>query len=191
MVQRGFEEYQAMCATCHGAPGSERGALGKGMNPEPPDLAEEAAKWSDRELFWITKHGIKLAGMSGLGVTHSDEELCRIVAGLRRLEHISADEYRRLTAQAGAHPDAHGAEERRASQCTEPWSRRRPQRRKPVPLPWNTRTRLARIDDPRVRKRHHVRSVPRWTTPACSVVEASRSGPPSTRRRATPGPRRS
>jgi mono/diheme cytochrome c family protein len=110
MVQHGLEEYQAMCATCHGAPGVERGALGKGMNPEPPDLAEQAAEWSDRELFWITKHGIKLAGMPAFGATHTDEELWGIVAFLRRLEHISPEEYRRMAAEADAHAEAHGDE---------------------------------------------------------------------------------
>lgn len=99
-----------MCAACHGAPGVERGALGKGMNPEPPDLAAEAAEWSDRELFWITKHGIKLAGMPAFGVTHSDEEVWGIVAFLRRLEHISPEEYRRMAAEADAHPETHGDE---------------------------------------------------------------------------------
>jgi mono/diheme cytochrome c family protein len=110
MVRHGFEEYNAMCAACHGAPGMERGAVGKGMNPEPPDLAEEVAEWSDRELFWITKHGIKLAGMPAFGITHSDEELWGVVAFLRRLEHVSPEEYRRMAADADAHAEPHGDE---------------------------------------------------------------------------------
>jgi Cytochrome C oxidase, cbb3-type, subunit III len=84
----------------------ERGTLGKGINPKPPDLAEEAAEWSDRELFWITKHGIKLAGMPAFGVTHSDKELWGIVAFLRRLESMSPDEYRRLATDAPTHAHA-------------------------------------------------------------------------------------
>jgi mono/diheme cytochrome c family protein len=106
MVRQGFEEYREMCVACHGAPGVERGILGKGINPEPPDLAEEAAEWSDRELFWITKHGIKLAGMPAFGVTHSDEELWGIVAFLRRLESMSPEEYRSLTTEAETHAHA-------------------------------------------------------------------------------------
>lgn len=106
MVRQGFEEYREMCVACHGAPGVERGTLGKGINPKPPDLAEEAAEWSDRELFWITKHGIKLAGMPAFGVTHSDNELWGIVAFLRRLESMSPDEYRRLATEAPTHAHA-------------------------------------------------------------------------------------
>jgi mono/diheme cytochrome c family protein len=116
MVKHGFEEYHEMCVACHGAPGIERGALGKGMNPRPPDLAKKGAEWSDRELFWITKHGIKLAGMPAFGVTHSDTELWGIVAFVRRLQRMPAEEYRRMAAEADAHgemqaaaPHAHGA----------------------------------------------------------------------------------
>jgi mono/diheme cytochrome c family protein len=108
LVKHAFAEYEAMCVVCHGAPGMERGTLGKGMNPEPPDLTKVAAEWNDRELFWITKHGIKLAGMPAFGVTHSDKELWGIVAVLRRLQHMSAEDYRRSVAEAGAHGDMHG-----------------------------------------------------------------------------------
>jgi mono/diheme cytochrome c family protein len=106
MLREGFEEYREMCVACHGAPGVERGTLGKGINPKPPDLAKEGAEWSDRELFWITKHGIKLAGMPAFGVTHSDKELWGIVAFLRRLESMSPEEYGRLATEPETHAHA-------------------------------------------------------------------------------------
>jgi mono/diheme cytochrome c family protein len=106
VLGHGFEEYHEMCAACHGAPGMERGPLGKGINPEPPDLAKEVGEWSDRELFWITKHGIKMAGMPAFGVTHSDEELWGIVAFLRQLPSISPEEYMRLATEAQTHVQA-------------------------------------------------------------------------------------
>jgi mono/diheme cytochrome c family protein len=116
MVRHGFEEYRAMCASCHGAPGVERNEIGQGIHPRPPDLAEEAAEWSDRELFWITKHGIKLAGMPAFGATHSDEELWGIVAFVRQLQHMSADDYRQLAMAAEGHP--HGATEASSEQVS-------------------------------------------------------------------------
>jgi len=92
-LQHGFEHFRAMCVACHGAPGVERGELGKGITPEPPALAEEAAELSQRELFWITRHGIKLAGMPAFGPTHSDEEIWGIVAFLERLAEMTPQEY--------------------------------------------------------------------------------------------------
>ena len=109
-AQYAFEHYQEMCVVCHGAPGVERGELGKGINPEPPDLAEAASTWSDRELFWIIKHGIKLAGMPAFGITHSDEEIWGVVAVLRRLQFMPPEEYRRLSADIGVHAGMPGTE---------------------------------------------------------------------------------
>lgn len=92
-LAHGFEHYNEMCVACHGAPGVERGEFGKGMNPTPPDLAEEATEWTPEQLFWITKHGIKMAGMPAFGPTHTDEEIWGIVAVVERLPGLSAAEY--------------------------------------------------------------------------------------------------
>ena len=93
MLANGFHHFSEMCVTCHGAPGVERGEIGKGMNPEPPELSEEAAEFSPRELFWITKHGIKMAGMPAFGPTHTDEEIWGIVSYVQRLPEMSPEEY--------------------------------------------------------------------------------------------------
>lgn len=95
-LYHGFEHFHAMCVTCHGAPGIDRGELGQGMNPEPPELSDKADEWSDRELFWVTKHGIRLAGMPAFGRTHSEEEIWAITAFVRGLPGMSPEEYDRL-----------------------------------------------------------------------------------------------
>lgn len=105
MLEHGFEHFRSMCVMCHGAPGIDRGELGMGMTPTPPDLSEEAEERSPRELFWITKHGIKLAGMPAFGPTHSDEEIWGIVAFVERLPDMSPEEYAQLERRhAGAGP---------------------------------------------------------------------------------------
>lgn len=104
MVEHGFEHFRAMCVVCHGAPGVERGEFGKGITPTPPELSEEAAEWSARELFWITKHGIKLAGMPAFGPTHSDEEIWGIVAFLEELEGMTGEEYAQWEARFAPTP---------------------------------------------------------------------------------------
>lgn len=104
MVEHGFEHFRAMCVVCHGAPGVERGEFGQGITPTPPALSEAAADFSSRELFWIAKHGIKLAGMPAFGATHSDEEIWGIVAFLERLEAMTADEYAQWEARYAPAP---------------------------------------------------------------------------------------
>jgi mono/diheme cytochrome c family protein len=108
MLQHGFRHYREMCVVCHGAPGVERGEFGQGMNPTPPDLAEMAERYSARELFWITKHGLKMAGMPAFGPTHSDEEIWGIVAFVQQLPEMSPQEYQRWIQRYGGGRGGHG-----------------------------------------------------------------------------------
>ncbi|HEX5103630.1 MAG TPA: cytochrome c, partial [Pirellulaceae bacterium] len=88
----GMAHYRAMCLQCHGAPDVKSHAFAKGLNPPPPALAHVAREWSDGELFWITKHGIRMTGMPAFGHNHSDEELWKIVAFLRQLDDLSEEQ---------------------------------------------------------------------------------------------------
>lgn len=97
-LRHGVEHFAGTCVLCHGAPGLERGELGKGITPTPPDLSKAAGRWSEQELFWIVKHGIKFAGMPAFGPTHSDEELWALAFFLKRLPDTSPEEYRQMTA---------------------------------------------------------------------------------------------
>lgn len=98
MVADGFAHFRAMCIVCHGAPGVDRGELGQGITPTPPSLSEAAAEFDTRELFWMVKNGIKLAGMPAFGPTHSDDEIWGLVAFLEELEGMTAEEYQRWEA---------------------------------------------------------------------------------------------
>ena len=105
-VREGARDYDAMCADCHGAPGVEPGVVGRGLNPEPPRLAEEPDGWRPEEIFWIVAHGVRMTGMPAFGPTHSDEELWDLVALLKHLPRMPRDEYRALVAPRG--PDDRG-----------------------------------------------------------------------------------
>ena len=93
MIKEGFAHYKEMCQSCHGAPGQEETELAKGLNPPAPDLSESGKEMSAGELFWVTKNGIKMTGMPAWGKTHSDAKIWAIVAAVKRLHEISAEEY--------------------------------------------------------------------------------------------------
>lgn len=93
MLAEGFEHYHAMCVECHGAPGIDRGEVGEGMTPEPPELDEEAEEMSTKELFWITRNGIKFGGMPAFGPTHSDQQIWGIVRFVELLPEMSPADY--------------------------------------------------------------------------------------------------
>jgi len=107
----GANDFEAMCADCHGAPGKRPQALGRGLNPRPPDLAESASRMTAAELFWVTKHGIRMTGMPAWGATHDDDALWPVIAFLTTLPELSGDDYQALLAQAagsGHHGSAGG-----------------------------------------------------------------------------------
>lgn len=101
LIQSGFQHFDRMCVTCHGAPGVERSEIGEGLLPRPPPLSEEVSEWKPAELFWILKHGIKMSGMPSFGLTHDDRTLWRIVAFLQRLPETDSSAYAELQQRWG------------------------------------------------------------------------------------------
>lgn len=105
--ESGLEHYHAMCVTCHGAPGVEPSSIGKGLNPEPPDLVAAATERGVAELFWVIKNGIKMTGMPAFAESHSDDDIWEITAFVRRLPGIAPDAYEEKVAALGLDLYAH------------------------------------------------------------------------------------
>ncbi len=100
LVLAGANDFDAMCVGCHGKPGKSPTALARGLDPPAPDLAESARLMTPAELFWVTKHGIKMTGMPAWGASHSDDELWPVVALMLALPTLDADAYRALLRRA-------------------------------------------------------------------------------------------
>jgi mono/diheme cytochrome c family protein len=98
-IPMGTEHFAAHCAVCHGAPGVPKGDIANGLYPQPPDLAVTGKSYSDGELFWILKHGIKMTGMPAWA-DHSDDELWATVAFVRKLPGMTQEEYGKLVMQS-------------------------------------------------------------------------------------------
>ena len=96
----GISDFDAMCKSGHGAPGYPAEAVGKGLNPPPPDLKESASAMTSAELFWVTKQGIKMTGMPAWGATHDDEDLWAVVAFMKELPNIDAVSYESMLLSA-------------------------------------------------------------------------------------------
>ncbi len=101
MARAGVNDFNGMCAGCHGAPGRDPEAMGQGLNPPPPDLAESASEMSPAELFWVTKNGIKMTGMPAWGATHDDDGIWPVVAFMTKLPELNASQYQELIDSAG------------------------------------------------------------------------------------------
>ncbi len=104
-IATGFAHYRENCVMCHGAPGMAGAELSKGINPPAPSLGKEENDTPDGELFWVVKHGIRMTAMPAFGPTHTDEEIWKIVAFIRHLPDLTAQE--RDSLRAATDEEAH------------------------------------------------------------------------------------
>ncbi|MDF2639482.1 MAG: cytochrome [Novosphingobium lindaniclasticum] len=88
--------FHQSCEVCHGAPGVPRSPVMQAASPPAPDLARTVGDYSDRELFWIVRHGVKYTGMPAWAAEGRDDEVGRMVGFLRRLPAMAPAEYSRL-----------------------------------------------------------------------------------------------
>ena len=103
-IARGAACVEVHCVACHGAPGVAQGPMGQGMQPLPGPLVDAARRWRPQELYWITRHGIKMSGMPAWELRFTDAGLWDVVAYLEYLPALNAAGYRALQQQAGACP---------------------------------------------------------------------------------------
>jgi cytochrome c553 len=97
LVLRGAGHYELGCRPCHGAVAGERPRVALAMLPVPPRLPSSVPEWSPEELFYIVKHGLKFTGMPAWPARDRDDEVWAMVAFLRLLPAMGAEEYLRLS----------------------------------------------------------------------------------------------
>ena len=93
LLRAGLEHYRRDCLVCHGAPGVRQGEIGRGLNPPAPDLwSPDTQEASDGELFWVVAHGLRMTGMPGWLPSRSEREIWEMVAIVRHLPKLTAEE---------------------------------------------------------------------------------------------------
>lgn len=95
--------YNEMCTACHLGPGVERSELSQGLYPLAPELAR-GDDLTAAQQFWVIKHGVKLTAMPAWGKTHDDQLIWDMVAFIRQLPRMNAQQYRAAVASA---PESH------------------------------------------------------------------------------------
>ena len=86
-IEEGDKLYGTDCSMCHGPDGHTPTDSGRWMYPRASDLTSpEVQRYSDRELFWIVKNGIRLSGMPAFGKVESDEHIWNLVHYVRTLK---------------------------------------------------------------------------------------------------------
>jgi mono/diheme cytochrome c family protein len=86
----GGKLYLNECAGCHGTPGKPNESSDT-LYPPIPDLPAMGTQYSEAQIFWIAKHGIRLSGMFANGKWDSDQKLWTITAYLARIKSLPSD----------------------------------------------------------------------------------------------------
>ncbi len=94
VASQGQQVFLESCALCHGADGRAQTDIGRHMDPPAMDLhSPHVQHWSDGELFWIIRNGVRLTGMPSWQSSISDNDtwkLARFIHNLPRIDAASA-----------------------------------------------------------------------------------------------------
>lgn len=102
----GLTAYAEMCVGCHGAPGARAAIWAGDMLPPPPALDDARVQARpDGALFLAIQRGIKMTGMPAFGPDHTDAQVWQLVAAVRLLPRLTAEQKALVgrAAATGAH----------------------------------------------------------------------------------------
>jgi mono/diheme cytochrome c family protein len=83
----GGKFYLEGCSGCHGAPGKPDESSDS-LYPRVPQLPTAGTEYSEAQIFWVAKHGIRYSGMFANGKWNSDEKLWTMAAYIKRIKEL-------------------------------------------------------------------------------------------------------
>jgi mono/diheme cytochrome c family protein len=93
-IKEGEKLFGTECAVCHGLSGQNPTDAGRWMYPRAANLASrDSQSYSDQEVFWIIKNGIRSSGMPAFGHIEPDEHIWDLALYVRTLPKGSATEH--------------------------------------------------------------------------------------------------
>jgi len=96
----GGKLYLNGCAGCHGTPGKPGEDLSS--YPRVPQLPQVGTHYSQPEMYWIIKHGIRNTAMSAYGRFYSDKGLWALTSFLQQINHLPPGMLDRIQAKKAA-----------------------------------------------------------------------------------------
>jgi len=87
-LRAGAMLYRQMCSHCHGLSKDAASTYGQSFYPPAPQLALYQTSYTDRELFWIVKHGIRNTAMPAWSRLLSDNEIWQAVTYVGTLNSL-------------------------------------------------------------------------------------------------------
>ena len=95
-IVEGGKLYYNGCMGCHGEPGKPGEDLSH--YPRVPQLPQVGTQYSEPELYWIVKHGIRMTAMSAYGPFYSEKQLWAIASFVRTINNLPPGVLERIQA---------------------------------------------------------------------------------------------
>ena len=80
--------YLDACAGCHGTPGKPERGGGPVLYPPIPELPVVGTEYSEAQIFWVAKHGVRRTGMFAHGKWVADEKLWSVASYIKRMNRL-------------------------------------------------------------------------------------------------------
>ena len=96
---QGAAIYRQLCSRCHGLTEQSDNLYGKSFYPPAPHLPLGGTTFTEGEVFWIVKHGIRNTAMPAWGNLMSDDDIWRVAGVVRKFSSSREDQERRQHAQ--------------------------------------------------------------------------------------------
>lgn len=83
----GGRTYLNQCAGCHGTPGEPAKYPGA-LYPDAPHLPTTGTEYTEAQIFWVAKHGVRHSGMFANGLWDSEETLWKAASFIKRIRSL-------------------------------------------------------------------------------------------------------
>ena len=84
----GGKLYLNDCVGCHGEPGKPASDFGATFYPPAPQFPRVGTAYSENELFWIAKHGVRRTGMYAQASSFNDQQIWSLVSFIGRMANL-------------------------------------------------------------------------------------------------------
>ena len=100
-VIAGGKLYMQGCAGCHGELGKPY-QEDKANYPRVPQLPHSGTQYSETEVQWIIKHGIRMTAMSAYGPFYKEDQLRAMAAFVKQIDRLPAKTIESILAKTPA-----------------------------------------------------------------------------------------
>lgn len=84
----GGKMYLGECSGCHGTPGKTENETGDSLYPPIPQFPKVGTEYTEAQIFWVAKHGVRRSGMFANGKWDSDQKLWTIATFIKRMNAL-------------------------------------------------------------------------------------------------------